>query len=265
MINLDAVVGATESTTDNVGGGGFLWETNVHEVKITEFYATTAKSGAQAFHIRFENSNGKTYREDMYFISKTGSFTYEIKNKQGKATGKTRHIPGFTACANIVACAFPNNFREFISSNENGATINERYENFFKAACGSCEPGTVPVWDWNKKEDVHIEVDDVMKNIVGKTVKIAIIKKLVNKQKVNDSGVYADVAEYREENEISNAFTMDNFSAAEMLAGKDEPTVHDAWIEANAGKVIDKRKIKDGASDDTFSKQTTTQTKNIFQ
>ncbi len=247
-INLDPTQGATEQVEDYTGGGGFIWNTGIHEVEITQCYCVVAKSGAQALHFRFKDANGKAYKEDLYFTSRTGSYTYEVKDKQKKLTGKKRHIPGFATSANIIACAFSDSFATYIANEENGADLNERYQNFFFAACASCKPGTVPKWDWPKKADVDTEVDDVMHNIVGKKINLAIVKKLVNKQEANAEGNYVDVAETKEENEINNAFSLEGFSAPELLVSAEAPAVMVTWSEANAGKLIDKRKIKDQAA-----------------
>ena len=148
-----------------------------------------------------------------------------------------------------MACAFPESFKEFIADESNGKTPTERYENFFVAACASCEPGTVQKWDWDLKKDVLTEAEDVMKNIIGKKISLSIQTSLVNGQSKNSKGDYVNVAgDDKEVNSMQNAFTVDGFSAAEMMAGVTEPVIMEGWIKNNKGKVRDARKIKDGGT-----------------
>jgi len=240
MIDIESAQGATEEPVEHTGGSSFIWKTGVYPVTITQAYCIVAKSGAQAFHFRFENAAGKMYKEDVYFTSKAGAITYPDK----KDPNKSHYLPGFITATNIIACVSPENFRTFMQGPSNGATLNARYEAFFKAACATCTSGTVPKWDWGKRKDIDTEVDDVMTGIIGKQINLALTQTLVNKRAKDNSGAYVDIADTRDENEIANIYTMDGFSVGELKTNAEEPAKMAAWIKNNSGKVRDKRTIE---------------------
>jgi len=245
MLDINAVSsGTVEAPVDYTGGSGFLWEQNVHEVTVTQCYGVKKSSGSMCLHFEFDKA-GKKFKEDCYFLSSKGKIDYPVKDKQGNETGKTRHIPGFVTCANIIATAFPDSYKTFVADETKGTSLTARYEAFFQEALQSMTPGTVPIYSYDLKKDVNTDVDHVMVSVIGKSLKLAINKNLVNKRKKNDQNVYVPIAESREENEIANSFAMDDFTAAEMLAGESTPAKQAAWLKANAGKTNDKRTIKD--------------------
>ena len=48
---------------ERVGGGGFAWESGVHDTTIKMVYLNQAASEAQSFNIILENSEGRELRE----------------------------------------------------------------------------------------------------------------------------------------------------------------------------------------------------------
>jgi hypothetical protein len=125
-------------------------------------------------------------------------------------------------------------------------------------------PGIAPVYSPAARKEVDTEVDFIMESIIGKAVKIAVNKNLVNKQKKDANGNYVPVAESREENEIANSFSSDEFSAAEMLAGETKPTKMEAWMKANKGKTNDKREIKTDPEASTVESVSATPDTSLF-
>jgi len=236
--------GTVEAPTDYTGGGGFLLDQNVHIATVVQCYGIKKPSGSMCLHFEFKTAAGKRLKEDCYFLSSKGKVDYPVKGGDGKPTGSTRHLPGFVTCANIVATAFPDSYKTFIADETKGATLVDRYAMFFQEALQSMSPGIAPVYSPAVRKEVDTEVDFIMESIIGKAVKIAVNKNLVNKQKKDANGNYVPVAESREENEIANSFSSDEFSAAEMLAGETKPTKMEAWMKANKGKTNDKREIK---------------------
>ena len=250
----------TQEDTDYTGGGSFVWETDVHDVKVTLCYGIKKPSGSMCLHFEFENAAGKKYKEDCYFLSSKGRIDYDMK-KDGKVTGQTKHIPGFTRCANIVACAFSDDYAKYVADEANGPTLVKRHENFFQGALSSMERKTVPVMDWDLKKEVNQEVDHVMTKLHGRTLKLGISKNLENKSTKDESGTYVPNAETRETNEISIEFDNNRFSSMELRGKIAEPASHDAWLKNNQGKTNDKRTIKDGSPDPAGATGSTPETK----
>ncbi len=237
--------GVTETPVDRVGGESRIWNQNVYDVEVLKCYGIKKPSGSMCLHFELKNTAGQFYNENCYFLSSKGKVDYPAKDRSGKLTGKVHLIPGFIICANIVATAFPDQFKTFISDPDNGNSLTERYKKFFETALGAMEPGTVDIYDFKTKKVIKTEVDYVMKAIVGRNLSVAITKNLVNKEEKNAEGKYNPVAETKETNEIVNAYSVDGFTATEMLAQQTEPENKKAWAEKNANKVNDKRKIKD--------------------
>lgn len=266
MLNIDSVSSGTAGEDkDYVGGGSYIWETGVYDVTISMCYGLEKPSGSMCLHFDFKNDEGKVFSTEEYFLSSKRKIEYAAMKDGKPLLDKNdkpimRHIPGFVRCSNVIGMAFSDKYASFVRDESNGPTMTKRQEKFFEAAINSMEEKTINVWDWDKKQSLPTKVKYVMPKIIGQRIKIAVSKNLVNKREKNSDGVYVEVVETREENELSLEFNEAGFSAMEVRAGNTELETMPSWIEKNEGQTRDKRSAafkKDSRTDKQKIEDTT--------
>lgn len=197
--------------------GGFqLFDSDIYNTTVKMAYSVTAPSGARAIFFEFDLGEGKTYRETVFFTSRSGVNFYLTENK------KKAPLPGFTLVDDI--CMF--------TTDSPLATQNT-------------EEKVVKVYDSEAKKELPKSVP-VLVDLLGKPVSIAILRSLENKnEKVGNE--YVPTAETRETNNIDKAFHTDTkLTMVEAKANKTVGEFWDKWLEKNKGEVRDRRKHKGG-------------------
>jgi hypothetical protein len=197
--------------------GGFqIFDSDIYNTTIKMAYSITAPSGARAIFFEFDLGTGSTYRETVYFTSRSGVNFYLTENK------KKAPLPGFTLVDDI--CMFTTDT---------------------PLAGQNTEEKVVKVYDTDSKKEVPKSVP-VLVDLLGKQVSIGVVRNLENKnEKVGNE--YVPTAETRETNNIEKAFHTDTkLTIVEAKAGKTVGEFWDKWLEKNKGQTRDRRKHKGG-------------------
>lgn len=207
-------------TKDTLGGGSFVKESGVYDGVIKMAFATTAASGAMAVELHIDLEDGTLYRETIYVTNRNGENFYKDKK-----TGAPRYLPNFVTVDEL--CAITTS--EYLAAQET-------------------EPKTFKLYDKEAKTEINKEVP-TLTALSKKKVKLGIIKKIENKQTLNEStGKWVDTNETRESNEINKVFSEDGFTLNELLAKADEPEFITDWITKNEGYTRDTSKVVGGTS-----------------
>ena len=220
---------------DYTGSKSYILDSDVYNITVKQCYGIKQPSGSMCLRFTLETSDGRTVKSDQYFLSKKGTIYYK------KKAGTNQHIPGFSRCAGIMACAFPEEYKEFIKDIDNGETLTKRHESFFQGFLNSMKPGQVTEYNYDTKEDEIIDVDNVLTLIVGKTFKAAIAKNMVSKKEKDATGTYIATSATRDENEVVLEFSNAGLSSVEMRGGIVEPVAMPNWIKNKRGEIFDNR------------------------
>ena len=207
-----------EESRDSLGG--FTLESDIYAGKIKVAYAQPAASGALGIVMLFD-FGGKEYRETVYVTNKKGENFYLNKND---ATKKVP-LPGFTTADDICLIV-------------TGKPLCEQVT----------EEKVVNVYDSDAKKELPKSVQ-MLTDLVGQDIRVAIQKRIENKSaKVGDE--YVLTAETREVNSIEKVFHPElHLTVVEARSGQEVAKFHDAWLERNKGKTIDKTTaVKDTAN-----------------
>lgn len=210
-----------EKSEDRLGGGFAAKESDIYHGKIKFAYATKSSGGAMGIVLSVALADNTEYRETLWITNKKGENFF--LNKQDPT--KKVPLPGFTVVDDIclVACEKP------LSDMDS-------------------EEKTINVYDFEAKRELPKSVD-MLVELIGKDVALAIVKETVNKQAKNEAtGEYEPTNETREQNVITKVFEPNSkFTVAEAREGADAPAFYDAWLERNKGKTID-RTAKTGSA-----------------
>ncbi|AVO23148.1 ssDNA binding protein [Xanthomonas phage RiverRider] len=203
-----------EQQEDRLGGSGPL-DTNIYTGTIKQFYGIKSDAGAMGV-VFILDVDGREYRENIYVTNRKGENFYT-------KDGKKYQLPGFITANDIALCA-------------NGQQLNE------------LEWEEKQVKQWSDGKEV-LKSAQVAVDLLGKTVTVAIVNTLKNKQEKNNKGDYVDVAGERAENNIEKVFDSESKrTVREAIDGKEEAVFHDEWKKKNEGVQRDKRSIKDGGA-----------------
>lgn len=207
-----------EESRDSLGG--FTLESDIYAGKIKVAYAQPAASGAMGIVMLFD-FGGKEYRETVYVTNKKGENFYLNKND---ATKKVP-LPGFTTADDICLIV-------------TGKPLCEQVT----------EEKVVNVYDNDAKKELPKSVQ-MLVDLVGQDIRVAIQKRIENKS-VKQGDEYVLTAETREVNSIEKVFHPElHLTVVEARSGQEVAKFHDAWLERNKGKTIDKTTaVKDAAN-----------------
>lgn len=222
----DMTTEGLEETSDRIGGGRQLFETNTYEATIKLAYAgeATAPSKARSVTILFD-IGGQEYRETFWVAGREGLHYYMTKSD----TPKKAQLGGFATVDEICLVT-------------TGKGLSEQ----------DAEERQVNVWDNTVRKEVP-QARMCLIELHDQVVRLAIQKQQVNKQEKDSNNQYYDVAESREQNEIVKVFEhaskMTVPEARRVQKGEELGTLFfDTWTERNRGKDYDKRSIKDGGT-----------------
>jgi hypothetical protein len=198
-----------EDTKDSMGGGSFLKDTNIYAGTIKMAYAkNSASSDSVAMAIQID-IDGQEYREDLWVVNKKGENFYV----DGKDPTKKHPLMGFTHANDICLMTTDMELAEL-----------------------STEEKTISLYDFDARKDMPTKAD-VFTDLIGKEIKVAIVRQIVDKNTKQDDGRYVPSGETREENSIEKVFhAPTNMTVVEARQGLEEPVFHDKWKLANEGK-----------------------------
>ena len=151
--------------------GGFVpIPSDIYEAVIKQLWFGEYGSGAGYMDLQLEAS-GKTFRERILLSDRKGN-NYWTKDD------KSTFFDGFMALDAICL---------FVTGED------------FEANMGNIENKMVKVYNADQKKEVPTEVP-VMANVIGETIKVAILHCKVDVTKKDDNGNYNPTGEFREEN-----------------------------------------------------------------
>ena len=209
-----------EAARDVVSSGYSAVPTDIYTGIVKMAYATTSSGGALGVVLQvYLEETGKDYNETLYVSSKDGK-NYSID----KDSGKKRPLPGFTIINDLC----------MVTAEMELSAI-------------ETETKVVPVYNYDLKKQVPTEVP-VLTELLNQKIYLAIFQKEENKKVKNDKGDYIPTAETKTVNSIEKIMQHPSKLTVREAMADTESTYFDSWLEANKGKVLDKRTIKDGTT-----------------
>lgn len=194
---------------DTLGGGFTILESGIYDATVKYAYLSQARSGAGAVNFEFD-VDGKTIKETMYVTNRDGKNYYE-------RNGQRNYLPSFVNA-------------DAISLFTTGKALFEQKE----------ETKVINLYNFDVKKEVPTEVP-MLTAMIGKTVKLGILKEKVFKQAKDNSGNYVDTNETREQNSINKVFSAkDNRTVNEVRAERESAQFMNDWLERWEGEVSDK-------------------------
>ena len=204
----------------SLGGGSFLWDSNVYKCIVDMAYFDQSAGGAHSLNLTLLNSDGKHLKQTLWFTKKTGEIHYI-----NKRTGEKAYLPGYTLANNLALII-------------TGEDINEAFE--------KSEKKMVNVYDFTAKAEKPTE-KSVATSLLGKQVKAAIIKQTVNKRANAGDNVWVPTTETKEENDIKEFYFDDSdLTVVEKSKDATEALMMPKWVKRNAGKTMNRVKAVPG-------------------
>jgi len=202
MTNPFANLTTTETETDYIPSSGPL-DSGIYESTITMAYQGVSKNGAAFIALTLE-SNGRTHSEKVYVTSgdaKDNKATYTDKK-----SGKEKPLPGY-----LLGSSFAN-----LAANK---TLQDL----------TTEEKIVNIYDYEQKKDVPTKVQ-VFVDLLDAPVIVGLVKTIVDKTELNDSGAYVATGETREQTQINKVFrASDKKTVAEALVQDSEANYIKNW------------------------------------
>lgn len=213
-----------ETTEDSLGGGFEPVPSAVYDAVIKNMYVGESTSSKAKKITIIASAGGSEIREDIWFTNGKGENFYISKDEK-----KARlPLPGFTTIDDICLLV-------------TGHPLSE----------AATEDKMVKIYNYTEKKDVPTQVP-VLIDLIGKPIKLGVLRQIVNKQKKGDDGKYHNVMvegkpETRAENTINKVFHAETGRTVNEYRHEIEtPEFMTAWKERNDGK--DKNKVKGGTS-----------------
>lgn len=205
---------------DSVGGSSYIKDSDCYDATVVLCYYGESDSGAAFLDWKFKLAGFGFYQERIY-ISKNKangqSFTYTDRG------GAEKFLPGYQTCFNMTMAAAKMELIPCIKlANQDG-------------------PKKLMLYDFAQGKEVEQEVEAVLSNLAGKTLKLCIKKKMEpNSVKTKDDKgkqVYVDSAnETRDANEIDLVCMDDGRTINEVIDKVTEPEMLGQWTDVWKGK-----------------------------
>jgi len=198
-----------EKEVDRIGGS-YVWESGIYDCVVDMAYLEESAGGALGLHLTLVH-NDRRLRESFYVTSGTAKGKKTTYSREGKEF----YLPGFTMARNLCLTAA-------------GMTLQE------VAKAG--EKKVINLYDRAQQKEVPTEKEFVLTALVGKDVKVGVIKDVVNRRQRNAEGKYVPINEKREENHISQFFyPTDDMTVNEKESGLTEADFINKWRAKNEG------------------------------
>lgn len=221
-------------STDFLGGGSYLLDSDIYKAQVVSAYADRFKSGAQYIQLKLKvtKADGSTqdYSERLTVTNKQGLVYYKGKD------GKNHALPGY-----------------------------EMFEDLCLLTVGKLpseldtEKKVLPIYNKDAQKEVPTECDCITE-LFGQEILAGIVQIRKNKQVADASGNYINSKDEQNVNELRKLFHPDyKTTVVEMrklqATGADvstlKPDFYNKWLEKNQGKVIDLYKEVVGSTGST--------------
>ena len=199
----------------SLGGGSYLWDSGVYKAIIDMAYFDQSKGGAHSLNVTLLGEDNKKLKQTIWFTNRKEEVHF-VNQK-----GEKDYLPGYTLANNLSLII-------------TGEDVNEAFD--------KSEKKMVNVYDFNEKKEKPTE-KSVATSLLGKPVKVAILKQTVNKRVNDGSGNYVDSAETRDENQIKEFYFADSdLTVVEKAKDAKEALMMPKWAERNTGKTLNRVK-----------------------
>ncbi len=199
----------------SLGGGSYLWDSGVYKTIVDMAYFDQSKGGAHSLNVTLLGEDGKKLKQTIWFTNRKEEVHF-VNQK-----GEKDYLPGYTLANNLSLII-------------TGEDVNEAFD--------KSEKKMVNVYDFNEKKEKPTE-KSVATSLLGKPVKVAILKQTVNKRVNDGSGNYVDSAETRDENQIKEFYFADSdLTVVEKAKDAKEALMMPKWAERNTGKTLNRVK-----------------------
>jgi hypothetical protein len=197
--------------------GGFQpFDTDIYEASIKLAYAGQSSGGAMNVTL-VADIGGREYRETIYVTNKKGENFFLNQNDKSKKVP----LPGFTTIEDLCLVTTEKPLAE-----------------------QTTEEKVVKIYDYELRADAPKSVE-VLTELLGKQVYLAIVNQLENKNEKDNAGEYQPIADSRTVNLIDKVFHYPTKMTTVEARNGAEATFFDKWAERNRGQVRDRRTIKD--------------------
>lgn len=205
-----------QEATDFIGGGR-IDETGIYDCTIEHAYLEEAASGALGVTFRMKTSDGKSFDDTQWVTSGSA----KGKKNYYEKDGKKHYLPGFTVVNDICLLSVAKELSE---------------------VAADLQKKVIKLYDYTTKKEVATEVNMVMP-LLGQTVKLGIVKNIVDKTVKDAAGNYVPTGETRNEMVVDKVFrARDGKTRTEILAQAEEATFINSWSERNKDRVVNKSK-----------------------
>lgn len=204
---------SVKNETDSLGGR--VLDTNIYLATVAMAYGVESAGGALGLALTFKTESGDTLEETLYVTSgkEKGQKNYTERD------GVKQYLPGYNQATALC----------LLTTGKELADM-------------AAEEKQVQIYNSKEKKKVATKVQ-VLTELIGKKVYIAVEKQTVWKQKDDGTGKWVDTNETREKNEIVKMFSeKDKRSTSEIREKKETPEFFEAWLERWKGQTRNKAK-----------------------
>ena len=213
-----------EKSDDRVGGAAPRLPTSIYDATIKLAYVSDSRrSKAQALNIHME-INGQEIREQIWFTNGQGQNFYVAKD----GSGKHMQLPGFTLVNELCLLTTEQELSQ-----------------------QDVEEKVAKLWNYEERAEKNTNVN-CLTDMHGKTVKVALLRKLIDKTAQTDSGDYKPTGDTVLINAVDKfLYAKDGRTVLEIQNNIEEAEFAEAWLTRNDNKdrdVTDKSKPAAGSS-----------------
>lgn len=201
----------------------FIKDSGAYKITITKFWFDQNDNGTTFYNWEGETEDGQKISDREWFVTKDGRMQFdETDFKTKEKTGKKKDFSGY-ARLKVIARALTGNADSWRTE------IEKKF---------------VPIYNFEKREDVDKEVD-VFMPAIGKEVEILVRRTLEDKTELDTgTGKYLPIAEVKAYNDVRAWLDPETHkSYSEMAAGK-EAAGYKAFLEKiEEEPIFDKRDV----------------------
>lgn len=205
--------------------GGFTpFTSGIYPFKIVLAYADKSEGGAASMNFHLQEIDGtRVHREALWVTSgdKKGNKPYYIDSR----SGEEKMLPGYEATNDLCLLAAGKPLTKI-----------------------KFEEKTIELYDYEAKGEIP-QQKKVATELIGKTISVGLLQRLVNKNVKDDSGKYVPTSETKLETIIDKCFRMkDGLTTTEVIAKATEAKAYSKWEDKFKDQVVDETSKKVAAT-----------------
>lgn len=194
-------------------GGFSLLDSDIYTATIKHAYGSQTQKGGVNLNVEFD-IDGHTHKETLFVANERQESFFTTQ------TGEKKPYPSFLLAESIALLGA-------------GKTLAQL----------KTEPKVINIYNYEQQKDIPTQVP-MFTELLGKQVKVAILKELVNK-KTKQGNEYVDTAETKEVNKLDKVFSMKgDFTVAELRQKEETAKFYQQWLDKNKGQTKDKTNKK---------------------